>query len=268
MKKQLLVFLAMIIALPVFSQTPDRKEMIKNIRKGNSAYKEGKYEDADVWYRKAMEANPNVFDPIYNLANAEYKKDNVEAAKSFYSSVISNTEDKDKKASAYHNLGNTLLTEKKYKESIDAYKSALKLHPNDIETKTNLAYAQKKLEDEQQNQDQDKNQGGDQDKKDQDKKDDQNQDQQGDQDKKDDQKQGGDQDKKDDQDQQGNQDDKNDQNQDPKNGQGQQPQQPKISPQEAQQLLDAIQADERNTQDKVSKEKAKLVGKQSTEKNW
>lgn len=264
MKKQLLALLAILIVLPVYSQTPDRKEMIKNIRKGNSAYKEGKYEEAEVAYRRAMEANPNMFDPVYNLANTEYKRNNIEAANKYYSSILGSTEDKDKKASAYHNLGNTFLSEKKYKESIDAYKSALKLRPNDIETKTNLAYAQKKLEDEQ-----NEGGGGDQDQQndqnqDQDKNNDQNQDS-----KKDNQDQQGDQDKKDNQnqDQQNNQD-QGDNDKDQKDKQGQQPQQPKISPQEAQQLLEAIQADERNTQEKVSEEKAKLIGKQRTEKNW
>ena len=263
MKKYLLAFLAVIVAFPVFSQTPDREEMIKNIRKGNSAYKEGKYEEAEVSYRRAMEVNPASFDPIYNLANTEYKKDNIEAAQKYYSSVLSSTEDKEKKAWAYHNLGNTFLSEEKYKESIDAYKSALKLRPNDIETKTNLAYAQKKLADQQ---DQGDGGGGGQDSQNnqdpnqQDNPNQQNDQNQGQQDNQ------GDQNQQENQNQegQGNQNQENGE-QDPKDGQGQQP---KISPQEAQQLLEAIQADERNTQEKVNKEKAKLVGKQRTEKNW
>lgn len=246
MKKQLLVFLTLILAVPVFSQTTDRKELVKNIRKGNKAYEKGNYEEAEVSYRRAMEVNSASFDAIYNLANTEYKQGEYEDAGKRYSSVVNSTEDKAKKASAYHNIGNTFLSEEKYKESIEAYKSALKLRPNDMETKSNLAYAQKKLEEQQdggggdndqdqQNQDQDQNNQ------------DQNQDQQN-------------------QDQ--SQQDQNNQDQNRDQQDQSQQQQPELSPQEAQQLLEAIQADERKTQEKVNKEKAKAVGKQNTEKNW
>lgn len=245
MKKQLLAILATIVCLPVFSQTPDRAEFVKNIRKGNKAYENGDYEEADVSYRRAMESSSTSFDAVYNLANTEYKQEKFEDAAKRYTSIIKSTEDKERKAFAYHNLGNALLSEEKYKECIDAYKNALKLRPNDMETKSNLAYAQKKLED------QEGDGGGDND---------QNQDQNQDQ-----QNQNQDQNQDNNQDQQ-NQDQNQDQNpQD--NQQGQQPQ-PKLSPQEAQQLLEAIQADERETQEKVNKEKAKAAGRQSTEKNW
>ena len=55
------------------------------------------------------------------------------------------------------------------------------------------------------------------------------------------------------------QDQDQDQNQD---------QQPQISPQQAQQMLRAIQAKEKETQDKVNKEKAALLKSRQKEKNW
>ena len=61
--------------------------------------------------------------------------------------------------------------------------------------------------------------------------------------------------------QQQNQDQNQDQNQ-------QQGQQPKITPQAAQQMLQAIQAKEKETQDKVNKEKAKALNSRQKEKNW
>lgn len=248
MKKQLLAILSMLITFSAISQTPDRGEFIKNIRKGNKAYKNGNYEEADVSYRRAMEVNSSSFDAVYNLANTEYKKEGYEDAAKRYSSIIGSTEDKLKKADAYHNLGNALLSEEKYKECIDAYKNALKLRPDDIETKSNLAYAKKKLE-EQEGEggggDQNQDQNQDQQNQDQQNQDQQNQDQQN-------------------QDQQN----QNQQNQDQQNQNSQQGQQPKLSPQEAQQLLEAIQADERAIQEKVNREKAKAVGRQTTEKNW
>jgi tetratricopeptide (TPR) repeat protein len=233
------------VAAPAFSQAPDRRELVKNIRKGNKAYAKGRYEEADVSYRRAIDASPASFDAIYNLANTEYKQEKFEDAGKRYSSIIGSTEDKIKKAEAYHNLGNTFLSEEKYKESIEAYKNALKLSPNDMETKSNLAYAQKKLED----QDGDGGGGGDNDEN-QDPKDNPENSQDPNQDPK------------------GEQENPQNPNQDPKNDQQGQQQQPKLSPQEAQQLLEAIQADEREAQEKAKKEKVKAVGRQNTEKNW
>ena len=65
--------------------------------------------------------------------------------------------------------------------------------------------------------------------------------------------------------------DQNNQDQDNQNqnqDQSQQPQDQKISPQQAQQMLQAIQAKEKETQDKVKKEKAELLRSKQKEKNW
>ena len=79
------------------------------------------------------------------------------------------------------------------------------------------------------------------------------------------------------QDQQQNQnnDQNNDQNQDQNNNQQnqdqsqpQQGEEPKISPQAAQQMLQAIQAKEKETQDKVNKQKAEALKSRQKEKNW
>ena len=58
------------------------------------------------------------------------------------------------------------------------------------------------------------------------------------------------------------------QNQDQNQGNQPQPQQGQISPQQAQQLLKAIQAREKETQEKVNKEKAAVMKSRQKEKNW
>lgn len=45
------------------------------------------------------------------------------------------------KARAYHNLGNALYQKGQFKESVEAYKNALRQNPNDLETKRNLTNA-------------------------------------------------------------------------------------------------------------------------------
>ena len=69
-----------------------------------------------------------------------------------------------------------------------------------------------------------------------------------------------------DQNQDQNNQDNQDQNQN--NDQNQQGQQPKITPQAAQQMLQAIQAKEKETQDKVNKEKAKALQSRQKDRNW
>ena len=65
-----------------------------------------------------------------------------------------------------------------------------------------------------------------------------------------------------------NQNNDNDQQNDQNQNQQQQGQQPKITPQAAQQMLQAIQAKEKETQEKVNKEKAKALNSRQKEKNW
>ena len=179
-------------------------------------------------------------------------------------------EDVAKVIRAFHNAGNAKLKQRSWQEAIDDYKNALRRNPGDMETKANLAYAQKMLENEQQNGGgggNDQNQNQDQN---QDQNNDQNQDQnqdQNNQDQNNDQNQ--DNQDQNDQNQDQNQNNQNDQDQDQQQNQDQQQgQQPKITPQSAQQMLQAIQAQEKDTQDKVKKEKAARLKSKQKEKNW
>ncbi len=61
---------------------------------------------------------------------------------------------------------------------------------------------------------------------------------------------------------------KDNQNQDQNQDQGQGQGDAKISPQQAQQMLNAIQAREKETQEKVGKEKAAVLKSRQKEKNW
>ncbi len=81
-------------------------------------------------------------------------------------------EDKDKRSASMYNLGNSLLMANKLQESIDAYKNSLKLNPDNMEAKYNLAYAQDllKKQQEQQKQQQQQNKDNQDQNKDQDKK--------------------------------------------------------------------------------------------------
>ena len=230
------------------------------VRKGNRQYNKGNYEQSAGRYEQALQAAPGQFEAIYNLGNALYKAERFDRAEQTMQQAAADSLRADtERAEAFYNLGNAQFKQQKYQEALESYKQSLRLNPSDMEAKYNYAYTKRLL-------DQNKNGGGGggNDQKDQDK--DQNQNGQGQQspDQKGDQKdqkgdpkdQQGDQ-KQDPQDDKGDKGDKGDQ-------QGQ-PTPSGISPQEQQQMLDAIQAQEDKTQEKLKEKQGVVVrGK----KNW
>lgn len=218
----------------------------KYIREGNRTYEKGKFPESEILYRKALDKNKESADAIFNTGDALYKQKKYEEAGKQFDVNYSINEDKKKKSASLYNMGNSLLMANKLKESIDAYKSSLKLDPKNLETKYNLAYAQDLLQKQQQQQQQQ-----------------QQKDQKDNKDKKQDNKQNKDQ--KDQKDKQ----DKKDQSQDNKDQQQQKQQQQDqgISKEDAQRVLNALANDEKNVQEKVKLAKAtkEMV---RTAKNW
>lgn len=249
-----------------YAQT-DRKE----VRKGNRFFKEGNYKEAEVEYRKALIKDSLSIAGNYNLANTLMQQEDAANAELIYAKLgdsisrVQQNVDWEKgsvevgkntlPSDYYHNLGNSFLAQKRYQEAVDAYKNALRRNPADDLTRENYIYAKKKLED-QQNQDQNQQQ----------QQQNQNQDQQNNQNQ---QNQNQDQDKQDQNNDQ-NQDNKNnpDKDQNDKQDQPQNGNQPKITPQAAEQMLQAMQEKENQTQEKVKEEKAKALKSKQKEKNW
>ena len=235
----------------------------KFIRVGNDFFEKQNFVKAEVEYRKASDKRAESFEAAFNMADALYKQKKYEEALSQFTALAKKETDKERLGEIYHNIGNTLLAMQKTDESIEAYKESLRNRPASEPTKYNLEFARQKQQQEQnkdqQNQDknQDKNQDQDQnqDKENQDKEN-QNQDKD----------QGKDQDKKDQQEQ-----NKDQQNQDKKDQQGQQQEQPsKISKEDAERLLEALQNDEKKVQEKVQKQKVQeqKAKKMKIEKDW
>lgn len=220
----------------------------KYIRKGNELYNRGKYKDAEKLYRESQQKNNASQEAAFNIADALYKQKKFDESANQFKQITQQTKDKKKLADAYHNLGNSLLQSKKYEESVQAYCNALKNSPKDAATKYNLAYAQKKLQQQQQQQNKDK------DKKD--KKDDKEKDQK-DKDEKDNK------DKKKDK-----EDDKNKDGEDKKEEQKKDSQaKNKMTKEEAMRLLEALNNQEKNVQEKLKK----MAGKEENiniEKDW
>lgn len=227
----------------------DETSSKKQVYIGNQAYKKGDFTTAIKAYEDALSFHGNYYKAQYNLACATYHTEAYEQSRTYNERVISSlTASKLLKAKAHHNIGNSFLKEKKYQDAIQAYKQSLRLEPNSYNTKYNLAYAQKMLENQQDQQ---------QDKQDQQDNQDQNQDQQDNQDQ-----------NQQNQDQQ--QDQNQDQNKNQQQNQNQQPdkpqaQQSKLSKEQAEAILNAMRQQEQALQEGKKKEKGIPV---RMEKDW
>lgn len=222
----------------------------KFIRDGNKNYSDGKYEDAEKSYQKALEKNAASFYGKFNKADALYRQKKFEEAAQQFGSIATGENDKNLKAQAFHNLGNSLLQSQKLKESVDAYKNALRNNPGDEDTRKNLAYAMKMLQQQQQQQQK-------QDDKNEKKENQENKDQQ--QDKQKDEKN---EDKKEDGKKQ------DEQQKDQQQQQGQEQKKDQLSKQDAQRLLESMNNDEKKLQEKLKRETLQKVQPIQIEKDW
>jgi len=227
----------------------------KDVRRGNRDFRKENYREAEIDYRKALVKDSLSVAANYNLANTLYREGDYAQAQQALDRVKDVAPMSASASDYFFNLGDVALQQKDYQTAVEAFAKSLVIRPDDLQAKENYIYAKKMLQNQQQNQ---QNQNNDQN---QDNQDNQNQNQNNDQDQNDDQNQNKDQNKD-------NQND--DQNKDQKNDdqQPQQGQQPKITPQAAQQMLQAIQAKEKETQDKVNKQKAEALKSRQKEKNW
>ncbi len=143
--KSLILFFISAFALSVNAQQlpPQPKDGWQNTRKGNESFRKKDFATAEKYYKDGVEKDTAAATSSYNLGNALYRqKKYADAERAYAESTAGNNSDS--LAKAWYNLGNAMLQQDKYQESINAYKQALKLKPNDEQTRYNLAYAQAK----------------------------------------------------------------------------------------------------------------------------
>ena len=221
------------------------QERDKILPKANEKFENKEYADAEAQYRISEYKNPSAA-ASYNLGNSIYRQNQHLEARNAYLKAIKSAETRDQKHRAFHNLGNALMKEKDYAGAVEAYKNALRNNPADEETRYNYALAKKNL----------KENPPKEDKKDEKK------------DKKDDKKQ----DKKENPKDQGNEEKDEKGNDKPKPKDGPEGPDPKHTPggmpkERLQNLLDAVNNEERKVQGKVNEKKVQARPRRN-EKDW
>lgn len=128
----------------------------KLMREGLTAYKQGDFTQSIAKYAKALEKGVDKNLANYNMGAAYYKAGKPDSALMYWQTVATTDGDKELQAKAWHNIGNSFIKQRNFEKAADAYKRALKLNPNDEDTRYNLAYSQRQLQAQQQKNQQDK----------------------------------------------------------------------------------------------------------------
>uniref|UniRef100_UPI004056BCC4 tetratricopeptide repeat protein n=1 Tax=Alistipes sp. TaxID=1872444 RepID=UPI004056BCC4 len=221
------------------------------VRKGNRQFKREQFEKSVDSYQRALQHDSTSFEAKYDLASALYRTERYEKAEKTLLGIVNDTTRTElERGEVAYNLGNTQFAQQKYKEALSSYRQAMRCNPADEDAKFNYAFTKRLLQQQEQQQQQNQDQNKDNKEQNQDKQ----QDQQNQQDKQNENKQ--------DQQQQ------QPQNQNGKDNQQQQgSERPEgaMTPEQQEALLQAIQAEEDKTQDKL-KEKAGVLIRGS--KNW
>lgn len=255
------------------------QESVNLTYEANEELVQNDFVEAEGDYRRAIsKSGANTAAP-YNLGRAYYNRESFTEAFTRFKEAGEKSEEKPTKHKAFHNMGNVFMKNKEYKKAVEAYKEALRNDPKDEETRYNLALAKEMLKNDQNNQNNDQNQD-DQNKDDQQKKQDQNKEGDQDKDKEGDQKDEENKDKGDEGDQgdqkpeenkKGEGDEKEEQKKQPNQGEEpekqERPRPNQLSKQQIQNLLEAMQNEERKVQEKIDAKKVR--GKKiKNEKDW
>ena len=138
------------IATPMTAQTATYRLM----HQGNALFRAGQYDRAEKYYLLVLKSQPHNSRAHFNLADTYLAKGNPGAADSLYNIVTQSEKNKQVRSMAWHNRGYLCQTaalhdaqkqQQLLRQAIEHYKQALRLNPNDNDTRYNLALCQRQL---------------------------------------------------------------------------------------------------------------------------
>ena len=138
------------IATPMTAQTATYRLM----HQGNALFRAGQYDRAENYYLLVLKSQPHNSRAHFNLADTYLAKGNPGAADSLYNIVTQSEKNKQVRSMAWHNRGYICQTaalhdaqkqQQLLRQAIEHYKQALRLNPNDNDTRYNLALCQRQL---------------------------------------------------------------------------------------------------------------------------
>ena len=130
---------------------------------GNEALAAQDYETALAAYQQVEDQLPELAEPHYNAAIAQYRQEKFDDARQEIEQALVK-DDGELASNSFYNLGNSFYLSEDYEQAVESYQETLRLNPDDVEAKHNLELALQQLqqppEQEQQQDQQDQDQNG------------------------------------------------------------------------------------------------------------
>ncbi|MBT6699001.1 MAG: tetratricopeptide repeat protein [Flavobacteriales bacterium] len=159
--RRIFVIICVLISILSFSQGK-----VELLNKGNEYFQEEDFEKAEEYYKKSLEVDNQYYKANLNTGHSLFRqafsliqeqdttglKECLESSELFYRSSLEVTTNKNEKSESLYNLGNAQLLSQNLEESIESYKKSLRLVPENMNAKHNLALAQYLLNKKQKNQ--------------------------------------------------------------------------------------------------------------------
>ena len=155
MKKYYIILPIFILAALALSACGSSVE--RTLDSGNQAYAEQDYQQAMEKYGQAMEMDPELGEPTYNLANTLYRLEAFEEAGQFLAQAIQTASDQ-LAEHGFYNLGNNFFQQELMPEAVESYKESLRIDSHDMDAKYNLELAMVQQEQQEQRQEQEQEQ--------------------------------------------------------------------------------------------------------------
>lgn len=141
LRRSVLAIAVLLLAAPaVMAETA-----AASVRKGNSLYLEGKYDEALKKYQAAQVESPGDRRIMFNLGDVQYRLENREKALSEYLRAAEG-EDKQMSAQSHYNAGNALYRAGRLEDAIGQYLKTLEIDPDDEDAKYNLEFVRREIQ--------------------------------------------------------------------------------------------------------------------------
>lgn len=134
-----------IVLLLVTSPIIFGQEWRDSLREARKLYTQKNYEQSFRVYRSAQKLAPKEIDLSDEVGQSAYKAGKYEEAENIYGQSSSMKGSANQKGVNYRQIGNARMKQQKYAEAVESYKESLRNNPNDEDARYNLAEANRKL---------------------------------------------------------------------------------------------------------------------------
>ncbi|MFH2137722.1 MAG: tetratricopeptide repeat protein [Candidatus Omnitrophota bacterium] len=118
--------------------------LARNVKQGNQAYDKGNYDQALIKYNDAQIDDPQSPEVFYNMGNVFYRQKKYKEAIDAFEKSTEKAE-VGLQAKALYNIGNSFFNQGQLRQALESYKQSLERNPDDLDTKYNIEYTEKKI---------------------------------------------------------------------------------------------------------------------------